>query len=252
MKVKPVIINCMIPKEFQAHYDRLCYGRSRANVFRDFLDVCLYYLSAGMLSEDYLKIEKQYKKEEMPLFLEMLNVVADNSEGFRDVLGDVFMEFVSHGHNGQFFTPMPITDMMAMINNCDNLTPEQSVCDPACGSGRTLLSAVAMCVKNNEGKRPRCYGSDIDISCVKMAVINMMMNSIPGEIAWMDTLRMEHWRSYCIDLILIGGMWFPTLKVMGAGQTRFVQRLEKAIEEKPEIKEQIMTKVNPVQLSFGF
>lgn len=242
----------MIPKNFQAYYDRLCYGRSRENVFRDFLDVCLYYLSAGMLSEDYLRVEKLYKKDEMPLFLEMLNTVADHSEGFIDVLGDVFMEFVSHGHNGQFFTPMPITDMMAMINGCDSLTPEQSVCDPACGSGRTLLSAAKMCANKNEGKRPRCYGSDIDISCVKMAVINMLMNLIPGEVAWMDALTMEHWRSYCIDLMLIGGMWLPTLQVKSAGQTGFVRRLEKTIEEKPEMKEQIIAKTNPVQLSFGF
>lgn len=252
MKVKQIIINKMISKEFIIYYDKLSYGRSRENVFRDFLDVCLYYLSAGMLSEDYLRVEKLYKKDEMPLFLKILHIVTENSEGFIDVLGDVFMEFVSHGHNGQFFTPMLISDMMAMINGCENLTPEQSVCDPACGSGRTLLSAAKMCANKNKGKRPRCYGSDIDISCVKMAVINMLMNSIPGEIAWMDTLRMEHWRSYCIDLMLIGGMWLPTLKITDPGETNFVKRLEKTIEDKPELKARITEKTNAVQLSFGF
>lgn len=242
----------MISKEFQAHYDRLSYGRSRANIFRDFLDVCLYYLSQGSLSEDYLRIAKQYKKEEMDLFLELFYIVSNESEGFNDALGDVFMEYVSHGHNGQFFTPMPITDMMAMICGCDSLTPEQSVCDPACGSGRTLLSAAKICAEKHEGKRPFCYGSDIDINCVKMAVINMFMSSIPGEIAWMDTLRLEHWRSYHINLILIKGMWFPTLKVTGAGETNFIKRMEKTMEEKPEIKKQLIEKTNPVQLSFGF
>lgn len=242
----------MITKEFQAHYDRLCYGRSRESVFSDFLDVCLFYLSAGMLSEDYVKVEKQYKKEEMPLFLEMLHAVADASEDFEDVLGDVFMEFVSHGHNGQFFTPMNLTDMMALTAGCDNLTPEQSVCDPACGSGRTLLSATKACVNKNQGKRSKCYGSDIDITCVKMTVINMLMNSIPGEIAWMNAITMEHWRSYFIDLILIAGMWLPSLRVTGAGETCFITRLNQTFEESPQIKEQIIEKTKPVQLSFGF
>ena len=27
--------------------------------FRDFLDVCLYYLSVGMLAEDYRRVEKK-------------------------------------------------------------------------------------------------------------------------------------------------------------------------------------------------
>lgn len=242
----------MISKEFLKHYDILSYGRNRADVFRDLLDVCLYYLSAGMLAEDYARVEKQYNEQNMSLFLEMLNVIADNSEGFEDALGDIFMDFVSHGHNGQFFTPMNITDMMAMINGCEKLTPEQTVCDPACGSGRTLLSAAKICAEKNEGKRPKCYGSDIDITCVKMAVINMLMNSIPGEIAWMNALTLEHWRSYHIDLMLIRGMWLPTLKVTSAGETNFVRRLEDTIEKQPEIKTMILEKVIPTQLSFGF
>lgn len=242
----------MILKEFQAHYNKLSLNRSRTDVFRDFLDVCLYYLSAGMLLEDYQRIKKKYKNDEIGSFLQMLHIVADNSEGFRDALGDVFMEYVSHGHNGQFFTPMPISDFMSLIIGADSLQPEQTVCDPACGSGRMLLSTAKACSEKHDGKRPFCYGSDIDITCVKMAVINMMLNSIPGEIAWMNALSMEHWRSYHISLILIGGMWFPTLKVTGAGETSFVGRLEKIMQEKPELKVQIMNKEKPEQLSFGF
>ena len=242
----------MISKEFQAHYDRLCYSRSRENVFCDFLDVSLYCLSAGMLSEDYLRVEKQYTKEEMPLFFEMLHIIADASEDFEDALGGVFMQFISNGHNGQFFTDNHIGRMMAFAVRCDELTPEQSVCDPTCGSGTLLLAAAKTCADKNQGRRPRCFGSDIDIICVKMAVVNMLMNSIPGEIAWMNALTMEHWRSYCIDLILIGGIWFQSLKVKGAGETCFIKRLEQTFEKSPEIKEQITEKARPLQLSLNF
>lgn len=75
---------------------------------------------------------------------------------------------------------------MAFAVRCDELTPEQSVCDPTCGSGTLLLAAAKTCADKNQGRRPRCFGSDIDIICVKMAVVNMLMNSIPGEIAWMN------------------------------------------------------------------
>lgn len=47
-------------------------------------------------------------------------------------------------------------------------------------------------------------------------------------------------------------MWLPTLKVTGAGKTSFVGRLEKIMQEKPELKVQIMDKENPEQLSFEF
>ena len=182
----------------------------------------------------------------------LLPAVADASEDFEDVLGGVFMEFVSHGYNGQFFTNMDIGKMMALAVSCDELTPEQSVCDPTCGSGTLLLAAAKTCANKNQGKRPKCYGSDIDITCVKMTVINMLMNSIPGEIAWMNAITMEHWRSYFIDLILIRGMWLPSLRVTGAGETCFITRLEQTFEESPQIKEQIIEKTKPVQLSFGF
>lgn len=113
-------------------------------------------------------------------------------------------------------------------------------------------AAAKTCADKNQGRRPRCFGSDIDIICVKMAVVNMLMNSIPGEIAWMNALTMEHWRSYCIDLILIGGIWFPSLKVKGAGETCFIKRLEQTFEKSPEIKEQITEKARPLQLSLNF
>ena len=66
-----------------------------------------------------------------------------------------------------------------------------------------LLSAVKKCAEENDGGRLFCYGSDIDLICVKMTVVNLMMNSVPSEVTWMNTLTMQHWRSYHIDLQLM-------------------------------------------------
>ena len=58
----------MIPKEIMKLYEKLAFSRGYEEAFRDFLDVCLYYLSVGMLAEDYRRVEKRYKPYEMELF----------------------------------------------------------------------------------------------------------------------------------------------------------------------------------------
>ncbi|WP_195647321.1 N-6 DNA methylase [Bacteroides ovatus] len=241
----------MISKEFQQYYTSISYCKDRSEVFIDFLDYCLYILSAGMIREEYIRLEKKYQDTELTTFKRMLEIVADQSEGFKDALGDLFMQHVSHGHNGQFFTPMHVSDFMASILSTDELKKNDSICDPTCGSGRMLLSATKQCV-NKSGERPQCFGSDIDLNCVKMCTINMILNSIPGEIAWMDTLTMKHWRSYHIKLILIYDMWFPSLTVTGAGETNFILRLEKTLKEKPGLTEQIKKNIEARQLTIDF
>lgn len=116
----------MIPKEIMKLYEKLAFSRGYEEAFRDFLDVCLYYLSVGMLAEDYRRVEKRYKPYEMELFVQMFYRVSEYSEGFCDVLGDMFMECVSHGNNGQFFTPIHVADLMACMGG-NRLKPKQSV-----------------------------------------------------------------------------------------------------------------------------
>ena len=60
----------MIPKEIMKLYEKLAFSRGYEEAFRDFLDVCLYYLSVGMLAEDYRRVEKRYKPYEMELFVQ--------------------------------------------------------------------------------------------------------------------------------------------------------------------------------------
>ncbi|MGE9300106.1 hypothetical protein [Parabacteroides distasonis] len=105
----------MIPKEIMKLYEKLAFSRGYEEAFRGFWDVCLYYLSVGMLAEDYRRVEKRYKPYEMELFVQMFYRVSEYSEGFCDVLGDMFMECVSHGNNGQFFTPIHVADLMACM-----------------------------------------------------------------------------------------------------------------------------------------
>lgn len=108
------------------------------------------------------------------------------------------------------------------------------------------------CAEENDGGRLFCYGSDIDLICVKMTVVNLMMNSVPGEVAWMNTLTMQHWRSYHIDLQLIAGVWLPILKITEAGDTSFIRKLENAMEDNSELKRSIQSNARATQLTFDF
>ncbi|MFP8889688.1 restriction endonuclease subunit M [Natrialbaceae archaeon A-CW2] len=60
----------------------------------------------------------------------------------RDAVGDAFEVFIGpslRGDKGQFFTPQNVVDMCVEIVDPD---PNDEVLDPACGSGRFLISAL--------------------------------------------------------------------------------------------------------------
>jgi hypothetical protein len=49
-------------------------------------------------------------------------------------LFELYMQAISNGHNGQYFTPTPICEMMAIMNIGNNSQSGQTVCEPTCGS----------------------------------------------------------------------------------------------------------------------
>ncbi|HTM67308.1 MAG TPA: N-6 DNA methylase, partial [Flavipsychrobacter sp.] len=102
----------------------------------------------------------------------------------------------------------------------------KDICDPTCGSGRMLLAAAKI------NRRLNYYGADVDLTCCKMTVLNMLVNSLPGEIAWMNTLSNEHWKSWHIRLVRNAqNFYIPYYFTSGAGETNFIERLHKSRQE---------------------
>ena len=110
---------------------------------------------------------------------------------FRDVLGSLFMKLdINSVRNGEFFTPWPIAEMMAVMTfdrqeflNLVKERGEVSVCDPAVGSGVMLLAfgkVVHDALGRDGTNRLRLYGMDIDIRCVNMCRIQLRMNGLDG------------------------------------------------------------------------
>jgi hypothetical protein len=227
-------------KQFEKAFGQLAYSHSLWDVFQDFLDYSLLMLKWWDPNPaNFTDLEKKYPDaNQHKLFAEAYLAMADLSEndgtGFKDPFGDYFMEHFSSDRRGQFFTPEELCDMMAMLQVSEDepMKDNPSICDPSCGSGRTLLSAAKLI-----NRRGAFHAADIDLTCCKMTVINFMLNSMKGEVAWMDTLRMDHWKSWHIKMVLgDNGYFLPYYYETGAGETGFVERLKKALvpEEREE------------------
>jgi ribosomal protein L11 methylase PrmA len=189
------------------------------------------------MEKQYFKTIRKYEKPYAYSFSEALaalviEMTGPDGNGFVDVLGDYFEQHLSFGRNGQFFTPQHICDMMARM-----MTPEgfgKRVADPACGSGRMLMAMAKI------NRFALFFGADNDSNCAKMAVINLCLNSMFGEIAWMNSITNEFYAAWEI---------FPSVK--GIPCIRQITKQQSYIHLKlPEEKHKIVQV--PKQTSFVF
>lgn len=218
---------------------------------RVFDDFCQMTVASFHQDEDsYQSIIKKYKKEDVNILAKSLGSLVlamdDNGNGKKDVLGEIFQIGVTRGERGQFFTPMHICNFMAQIAISDDTPKNYTIADPCCGAGRFSLAAATL--------NPFLihYNADLDYRCVNMTVINMVLNGIRGEVAWMNSLSMEFYHSFWIWPNGIG--IYPIIeknteqsKSRIASPEIFLQQkqkvVDKIIQQKPDIKQDEIEKV---------
>jgi hypothetical protein len=112
-----------------------------------------------------------------------------------DVLGAIYEEYgMSSDAFGQYFTPHSVCEMMAKMAGVDALDADadkkQTVADPACGSGRTLLVAGR--------KQPDALfvGQDKDPLCARMAALNCCFLNLDAYVIQGDSLTMDFQRAW--------------------------------------------------------
>lgn len=205
-------------------FEQYSYGQNYSTAFSDLLEYFLIAFKFYETEEEQASALNQltsYKKKET--LITLLTEIGELSEGFEDPLGELYQQVISKGHHGQFFTPEPVTSALAAVMATDELHAGQTVIDPACGSGRMLLAAA----KRN---RHLCFlGADIDLFCCKMSLVNMLLNSLTGEIAHMDTLSNKFHSGYKTGTILKDGWHHPYY-------TEFTDPEESAIWLRPTAK----------------
>lgn len=167
----------------------------RHNTINAWLDYMIEYFDASqyLTRGGYERMQKQKYQESEELYMATymwMEITADNMEKGQasDVIGAVYEElFQSRGKAsslGQFFTPVPLCDVITICSQ----EGQMKVNDNACGSGRTLVSHYMERVKSEGISKAYYIGEDIDISSVKMCALNMMIHGMRGRAIRHDAL----------------------------------------------------------------
>lgn len=136
-----------------------------------------------------------------PYYQDAMKVFGEASANYHDCFGEVFMDRISHGEHGQFFTPQHIAELMAKV-----IQPEgDGIWDMACGSGRLLLGGLKKA--REKGNEPWMYAGDLDNRCCRMTLLNLCINGARGEVRNANAMTGECSGVWHIDRLLIGGIW---------------------------------------------
>ncbi|XHR94294.1 N-6 DNA methylase [Mucilaginibacter sp. UC70_90] len=191
-------------------FRQLSYQLSERRAFDLILDSLLYPVCI-QAHEDYSISNpvENYKisASEITILKQVLIRIGDIAETGHDPLGDLFMEFISGGHNGQYFTPMELCKFIAAISiGLRESEDNARMHDPACGSGRMFLAAA------QSDKKLHFFGTDIDMICCRMAAANMILHNLVADISCGDTLTMRYSHVYMIRRSPFNN--FPVLRIL--------------------------------------
>lgn len=163
--------------KFLKSFQKLTYRHRAWDVWRDYILLHACSISNALDKENYdqrekryLKIIRQYSKEEQAIFPELAaytTMALDQSQE-QDFLGKMFMQLdLGNRSAGQFFTPYHVCELMAEVVATNALEKiEQygyiSINDPCCGAGATLIAGVYVIRKQLEHcDPPRNYQNHI-------------------------------------------------------------------------------------------
>lgn len=175
-------------------------GRSFSDVFDDFLEMSLAMLCNNPNDHQRKLLQETLSKEgKRTAFLAALSAYGECAENYHNPLGEMFMLRISHGQNGQFFTPEHICEFMAKI-----IEPQgETINDPTCGSGRLLLAGLKIAREN--GEEPIIYANDLSYTCARMCLLNLLVNCARGEVSCGNSLLMDisNIRFFRIDRVMM-------------------------------------------------
>jgi hypothetical protein len=214
---------------FEQHMEQLARRHGVHSVFSHFLTLLMCAFSLGQREEEYLKTIRKYEKPEAYLISEALAALVvemtGDGTGMVDVLGDYFEQHLSYGRNGQFFTPQHLCDMMARLKN--PTTPLERILDPACGSGRMLMAMAKV------NRFATFYGADNDRNCAMMCAINMCLNGMYGEVAWMNSITNQFYAAWHIHPTVKG---YPCITPISEKQSYIHMKLPENKTDIPKIE----------------
>lgn len=152
----------------------------------------------------YLSIIKKYNKEEQKIFCEVacnlyIYISKQIETGiYSDVLGEIFHELGQHNkHQGQFFTPYPISLLCAKMTIREKPTDKIfKIHEPTCGSGGMIVAMLQELNSLHVNYTRECLiiCGDIDFRCVCMTYLQLSLLGASAIIYHQNALTMETWR----------------------------------------------------------
>lgn len=160
-------------------------------------DASLGYTNPGILSKTINSLDELYKDDIKSL----------------DMQGDLYEYMLSKlsvaGQNGQFRTPKQIRDMMVQLRKP---SPDDMICDPACGTAGFLISAAEYIREHYPNMTDKQWelfdtdtfsGFETDPTMLRISAMNLMLHSITRpEIKWQDSISKNNEIKDRYDLIL--------------------------------------------------
>lgn len=156
---------------------------------------------------EYMRIARKYGADMGQMGEAMGILVMLFEDGPGDHLGRLYMDIGSPNDRlGQFFTPyelsramaaMSLSDMSELLATRDYIT----LGEPACGScGMVIAVAEEMRARgHNPQKQLVVHATDLSLTAVHMAYVQLSMLNIPAMVVHGDTLRLEAfsvWRTF--------------------------------------------------------
>lgn len=160
-------------------------------------DASLGYTNPGILSKTINSLDELYKDDIKSL----------------DMQGDLYEYMLSKlsvaGQNGQFRTPKQIRDMMVQLRKP---SPDDMICDPACGTAGFLISAAEYIREHYPNMTDKQWelfdtdtfsGFETDPTMLRISAMNLMLHSITKpEVKWQDSISKNNEIKDRYDLIL--------------------------------------------------
>ena len=188
-------------KEFLRKFRSLTYSRGPFDVWSDFITMSACAISNVCDKGNYAERERiylstigKYKQADHLVFPELLALTTlaleENSE--QDFLGSMFMNLnLGNEHNGQFFTPYHVSQLMADVTIVDIVSEIKSkgyisIHDPCCGAGAMLIASANVAKERleKEGLNFQNHifiaAQDIDQTVAQMCYIQLSLLGIPG------------------------------------------------------------------------
>ena len=203
-------------KQFRKVFDSFCYRRGWDEAFRDFVELAAcavhqepYFYGLIDRDDDYARIEqsylsviKKFDEKEVACIVELYSLAVSALRQHKvDFIGQIYMDLEVHNkHNGEFFTPTIVAQMMAKLqmDGIAELLERQghiTLQEPACGAGVMVIEAANVM---REEKLDPSYtllfqAIDINRTCFNMAYFQLSVLGLAGEVVHGDSLRMEYW-----------------------------------------------------------